>query len=38
LTREQRRIRRLNQLETAAFWLVVFGGGALILLLVGILS
>jgi hypothetical protein len=38
LTREQRRLRRLNQLETAAFWLVVFGGIGLIFLLVGIMS
>jgi hypothetical protein len=31
-------MRRLNRLETAAFWFVVFGGGALMILLVGILS
>lgn len=31
-------MRRLNRLENAAFWLVVFGGGGLMILLVGILS
>jgi hypothetical protein len=31
-------MRRLNRLETTAFWFVVFGGGALMVFLVGILS
>jgi len=31
-------MRRLNRLENAAFGLVVFGGGALMILLVSILS
>jgi len=31
-------MRRLNRLENAAFWLVVFGGGGLMILLVGIMS
>jgi hypothetical protein len=30
-------MRRLNRLENIAFWLVVFGGGALMVLLVGVL-
>jgi hypothetical protein len=38
LTREQRRLRRLNRLENTAFVLVVVGGIGLIFLLVGAMS
>jgi hypothetical protein len=38
LTREQRRLRRLNRLENTAFCVTVIGGIALIFLLVGIMS